>query len=140
MEVSMTGFQMVKLGNFKEMTKMFFPDLWMEDSWMHTKCCAALHQNQQQELPRSRAKNNKISILGHDGGYMIPTHSRIGQELRLHFVNFLDEHGKNELIPVCLENDTPNFYLNREVKSEETHSVRDAEQYFENESQQSGNG
>ena len=84
-------------------------------------------------------KEQQDFYLGHDGGYMIPTHSRIGQELRLHFVKFLDEHGKNELIPVCLENDTPNFYLNREVKSEETHSVRDAEQYFENESQQSGN-
>ena len=37
-EVSMTGFQMVKLGNFKDTTKMVFPDLWMEDSWMHTRC------------------------------------------------------------------------------------------------------
>ena len=56
----------------------------------------------------------------HNGGYMIPTHSKIGQEMRVHFEKLLDEHGKNELIPVCLENDTPNFYLNREVKSEET--------------------
>ena len=34
---------------------------------------------------------------------------------------------------------TPNFHLNREVKSEETYSVRAAEQCFEKESQQSGN-
>ena len=70
---------------------------------------------------------------------MILTPSKIGLEMRIHFEKLLDEHGKNELIPVCLENDTPNFYLNREMKSEETHSVRDAEQYFEKESQQSGN-
>ena len=46
---------------------------------------------------------------------------------------------KNELIPVCLENDTPNFYLNREVKSEETYDVRATDQHFEKGSQQSGN-
>ena len=63
---------------------------------------------------------------------MIPTHSKIGQGMRIHFEKLLDEYGKNELIPVCLENDTPNFYLNREVKS-----VTD--QHFEKESQQSGN-
>ena len=43
------------------------------------------------------------------------------------------------LFPVYFENDTPNFYLTREVKSEETHSVRDAEQYCEKDSPQSGN-
>ena len=47
---------------------------------------------------------------------MIPTHSKFGQGLRIHFENLLDEYGKNELIPVCLENDTPNSYLNREMK------------------------
>ena len=51
---------------------------------------------------------------------MIPTHNPIGQEMRIHFEKLLDEHGKNELIPVCLENDTLNFNLNREVKCEET--------------------
>ena len=34
MEVSAT----VMLGNLKETMKMVFPSLWMEDSWMHTKC------------------------------------------------------------------------------------------------------
>ena len=43
----------------------------------------------------------------HNGGYMIPTHNQIGQEMRIHFEKLLDEHGKNELIPNCLENDTP---------------------------------
>ena len=75
----------------------------------------------------------------HNGGYMIPTHSKIGQGMRIHFEKLLDEYGKNELIPVCLENDIPNFYLNREVKSEETYSVKAAEQYFEKPVKPSGN-
>ena len=70
---------------------------------------------------------------------MIPTHSKIGQGMRIHFEKLLNEYGKNELIPAYLENNTPNFYLNRDVKSEETHSVRDAVQCFEKVSQQSGN-
>ena len=43
------------------------------------------------------------------------------------------------LIPVNLEKDAFNFYLNREVKSEEIHSLSDAEQCLEKENQQSGN-
>ena len=76
--------------------------------------------------------------MRHNGGYTIPTHSKIGQGMRIQFEKLLNEYGKNVLIPVYLENDTPNFYLNREVKSEETHSVREAEQCFEKESQHSG--
>ena len=59
--------------------------------------------------------------------------------MRIHFEKLLNEYGENELIPVYLEIGTPNFSLNREVKSEEIHSVRDAEQCFDKESQQSGN-
>ena len=58
--------------------------------------------------------------------------------MRIHLEKLLDEHGKNEISPVCLENDTSNFYLNREVKSEETYNVRATDQHFEEESQQSG--
>ena len=32
---------------------------------------------------------------------MIPTHSKIGQGMRIHFEKLLDEYGNNELIPVC---------------------------------------
>ena len=39
---------------------------------------------------------------------MIPFHSKIGQELRMHFEKLLNEYGTNELIPIYLENDTPN--------------------------------
>ena len=73
--------------------------------------------------------------MKHNGVFMIPTHSKIGQEMRLHFEKLLDEFGNHELIPVCLEKNTPNVYLNQEVTSEE-----DAEQNFEKETQQSGNG
>ena len=45
----------------------------------------------------------------------------------------------SDLIPVYLEKDALNFYLNREVKSEEVHSLNDAEQCLEKENQQSGN-
>ena len=58
---------------------------------------------------------------------MILIHSKMSQEMKIHFEKLLDEHGKNELIPVCLENDTPDVCLNRKVKSEETYSVRDVE-------------
>ena len=76
----------------------------------------------------------------HNGGYMIPTCSKISEGMRIHFQKLLDEYGKKELIPVCLENGTPNLYMNREMKLEETHNLRDVEQYFEKEGQQSGTG
>ena len=90
---------MVKFGNVKETMKM---------------CCAALHQHQyiNQELPGSRAENNKT--FTHNGGYMIPTHNKICLEVTIHFEKLLNDHGKNE----HLENDTPDFCLNREVKLE----------------------
>ena len=77
--------------------------------------------------------------LGHDGVYMIPTHSKIGQGMRTHFEKLVNRYGKNDLIPVYFENNTFNFYLNREVKSAETKSVNDADHYPTEKSQQSGN-
>ena len=38
--------------------------------------------------------------LGHDGGYMIPIHSKIGHGMRIHFEKLVNWCGKNELIPV----------------------------------------
>ena len=72
-----------------------------------------LHQHHHQELP---CKEQQDDSVGHDGGYMIPTHSEIGLGMIIHFEKLLSEHGRNELIPVYLENDTPNFYLNRECE------------------------
>ena len=42
--------------------------------------------------------------LGYDGGYMIPMHSKIGQSMRIIFEKLVNWHGKNELIPVYLDN------------------------------------
>ena len=70
---------------------------------------------------------------------MTPIHTKIGQGTRIHFEIVLNEDGMRSLIPVYLEKDALKFYLNREVKSEEIHSVNEPEQYFEKENQQSGN-
>ena len=50
---------------------------------------------------------------------MIPIHSNIGQGTRIHFDKLVNWYGKNELIPVHLENNIVNFYLSRVVKSTE---------------------
>ena len=77
--------------------------------WCTQKCCAALE--------RSRAKDDKISTSGRDGGYMIPSHSKAGQGMRIHLEKLVNWHGKDELIPIYLASNIFNFYLNREVKS-----------------------
>ena len=143
MEVSTTGSQMVKLGNIQGYDENGLPgSLNGRLTDAHEVWCSIASASA--PAPASGAagiacKEQQDFNMGHDGGYMIPTHSKIGQGVRVHFEKLLNEYGKNELIPVYPENDTPNFYLNREVKSEETHSVSDAEQCFEKESQQSGN-
>ena len=84
-------------------------------------------------------KGRQDFYLGHDGGYMIPIHSKNGQGMRIHFEKLVNWHGKNELIPVFLENNIFNFYLNREVKSTETNNVNEACHCLAKKSQQSGN-
>ena len=54
--------------------------------------------------------------LGHDGGYMIPIHSKMGQGMRIYFEKQVNWHGKNELVPVHLENNI----LRRTARSRET--------------------
>ena len=49
-------------------------------------------------------------------------------------------HGKNELIPVYLENNIFNFFLNRDLKSTGTNNVKDADHCLAKNCQQSGNG
>ena len=71
---------------------------------------------------------------------MIPFHSKIGQGMRIHFEKLVNWHGKNELIPVYLENNIVNFHLNREMKSTETNNVNDADHHPAKDCQQSGNG
>ena len=71
---------------------------------------------------------------------MIAICSKIGQEMRNHFEKLVNWYGKNELIPVSLENNIFNFYLNSEVKSTETNNVNDADHYPTKNCPQSGNG
>ena len=59
---------------------------------------------------------------------MTPIHSKIGQGMRTHFEKLVNLHGKNELIPVYLENNLFNFYLNREVKPTDCNNVNNAQQ------------
>ena len=132
MEVSTTGSMMVKLGNVKEMMKMVFPRSLNERSTdAHDVLCSTASASA--SAPASRAagiacKGQQDFYVRHSGGCMIPTHSNIGQGRSIHFEKMLNEYGKNELIPVYLENNTSNFKLHRDVKSEETHSLKYAEQ------------
>ena len=48
--------------------------------------------------------------------------------------------GKNELIPVYLENNIFNVYLNREMKSTETSNANNADHCLAKNCQLSGNG
>ena len=84
-------------------------------------------------------KGRQDFYLGHDGGYMIPIHSKIGQGMRIHCEKLVNWHGKTELIPVYLENNIFNFYLNREVKSTENNNLNDADHCLAKSCQQSGN-
>ena len=70
---------------------------------------------------------------------MIAIQSKIGQGMRTHFEKLVNRHGKNELIPVYLENNIFNFYLNRELNSTQTNNVNDAEHCLAKNCQQSGN-
>ena len=85
-------------------------------------------------------KGRQDFYFGHDGGCMILTHSKIGQGMRIHFEKLGNWHGKNELIPLSLENSIFNFHLSREAKSTETNNVNDADHCLAKNCQQSGNG
>ena len=57
---------------------------------MYTKCAAALHQRMYASAPASEAaeiayKEQQDFYVGHDGGYMIPIHSKIAQGTRNSF-------------------------------------------------------
>ena len=53
----------------------------MEDSRMYTKCSAV----------EIACKEQQDFNLGHDGVYMIPIHSKIGQGMRIHFEKLVIE-------------------------------------------------
>ena len=55
---------------------------------------------------------------------MIPTHSKFGQGMKIHFEKLMNWHGRDELIPENLENNIFSFYLDREEKSTDEHCER----------------
>ena len=73
----------------------------MEDSLVYTKVYISAAE--------IACKGRQHFYLGHDGGYMIPIHSKIGQGMRTHLEKLVHRHGKNELIPVYLESNNFNF-------------------------------
>ena len=65
--------------------------------------------------------------------------AKLVREMRSHFEKMVNWNGNNEFIPVYLENNIFNFYLNREVKSTEN-NVSDVDHHLAKNGQQSGNG
>ena len=65
---------------------------------------------------------------GSDSGIMIPVHSKIGQEMRIHFERLVSWYRRKQLIPVYSEDNIFNFYLSNEVKSTETNIVNNSQQ------------
>ena len=114
------GFLMVELGSFKDTMKNgLLRSLTGRLTGVHKVLCSSAE---------IACKGIQDFYRGHDGGYMIPIHSKIGQGMRIHFEKLVSWHGKNELIPMYLENNNFNFYLNRKVQSTEANNVNIAPQ------------
>ena len=73
-------------------------------------------------------KGRQDFYLGSDGGFMIPVHNKIGQEMRMHFERLVRRYGRKQLIPVYIEDNTFNVYKSQEVKSSETNIVNNSRQ------------
>ena len=74
---------------------------WHFKGTMETACFTAAHRVLCSGAEIA-CKGRQDFYLGHDGGYMIPMHSKIGQGMRTHLEKLVHRHGKNELIPVYL--------------------------------------
>ena len=81
-----SGFLMVELGSVKDTMKTDCSDGRL--TGVHKVFCSAAE---------IACKGRQDFHLGHDGGYMIPIHSKIGQGMRIHFEKLVNWHGKNEL-------------------------------------------
>ena len=98
----------VELGNSKDMTKNgLLRSLNGRLTDAHKVLCSAA---------QIACKGRHDIYFGHDGGYMIPIHSKIGQGMTIHFEKLVNWHGQNELIPVYLENNI--FHYPPESRSE----------------------
>ena len=91
------AFLMEELGSFKATMKMVCADLWMEDSLVcKVLCCAG----------EIACKGRQAFHLGHDGGYMIPVHSKFGQEMRIHFERLVSWYRSTQLISLSASRTT----------------------------------
>ena len=70
------------------------------------------------------SKEQQDFHVEYDGGYMIQIHSKFCQGTINHYEKLLNEYGMSDPIKVYLEKEAINFYSNREVKSEEIHSLK----------------
>ena len=113
------GFLMVEPGNSKGYDENGLRSLNGRLTGVHKVLCSAA------EIARVGRQD---FYLGQDDGYMIPIYSNVGQGMRNHFEKLVSWYGKNDLIPVCLENNIFNVYLNREVQTTETNNVNNAPQ------------
>ena len=52
---------------------------------------------------------------------MLPMHSKIGQEMRVHFERLVSWFGRKQLIPVYIEDNIFNFYFSKEMKPTDEH-------------------
>ena len=102
-----------------------------------TQAASDVH-NVQCNAAETVSKEQQDFHVEYDGGYMIQLHSKFWSGNKNHYEKLFNEYGMSDLVPVYLEKDALNFFLNREVKSEEIHSLNDAEQCLEKENQQSG--
>ena len=73
-------------------------------------------------------KGRQDFYLGSDGGFVIPVHSNIGHEMRMHFERLVSWNGRKQLIPVHIEDNIFLFYLSKEVKSTEANIVHNSQQ------------
>ena len=94
---------MVELGSFKDTMKTVCSHL----TGVHKVLCSA---------GEIVCKGQQDFHLGSDGGFVIPVHSTIGQEMRVHFERLVNWYGRKHLIPVYIEDNIFNFYLSKEVK------------------------
>ena len=80
-------------------------------------------------------KEQREFYVGHDGGYMSLIHSKNWSVNENSCWEIVERVWRSGLVPDYLEKEALNFYMNREVKSEEIHSVNEAEQCLEKETQ-----
>ena len=69
-----------------------------------------------------------ISLFGSDGGFMIPVHSKLGHEMRMHFERLVSWYGRKQFRPVNIENNIFNFYLSNAVQSREINIGHNSQQ------------